>query len=276
MSENKMQNDRYAHVTDTSLETLRTPQERSVWAIKLLGHRFVRYLLSGAINPDKIIPSPKMFDLKKTYDGHTIFSQALEMEYYKVAGNYIRMNKNHPDFQAGLNLTDERTIQALRALVAPPIPKKNLYQTPAQRETAEDKRLLCVALMDIFLPKTIAYERGMRNETDFSAALKLGTEWKQLRPAYRILQGLENKSQEVILRELNLRDEETKKLLKEITSPHTSNKHHRILTAKLQQLLTSENFVEQVRGKRLAYQAREDFREHMEFYSDRESKRGGR
>ncbi len=276
MTENIEKNNQYAHVTAGSFWDLKTPQERSVWLIKLLGHQFISYLLHSSIDPDKIIPASTEFDLKTKYNGQTIFSEALRTGYYRVAGNYIRFNKKHPDFKAGLNLTNESTIRALQELVKPIPPKKNLYQTRAQRETAEDRRLLCVALMDIFPPKTIAYERGMRNETDFSAALKLGIKWKHLRPAYRVLQGLENKSQDVILHELNLKDAETKALLKEITSPRTSEKHHRILTAKLQQLLTPENFVKQVRNKQLSYQERLDMRENSRFYSEMDFKGGGR
>ena len=263
---NEIQNKKYDKITAHSFESLKTPQERSVWLIKLLGHRFLSCYLNSTDDPDEILPQPDKYDPATVFDGHTFFSQAVETGYFQLATNYIRLNKNHPDFKKGLNLTSEKTIKALEKLFSPDNLSSKKFLSQAQKKQIQDKQKLQGLLLDVLPPLAIARCMGMKNETTFSATLKLGEKWNNLRPTYHVLQNLENKPQHVILTELNLKDKETLTLLRKITSSKSDNKHHRILTAKLQQLLTPENFIEQVRGKRLSYQDDIERKNHLREY----------
>lgn len=258
MENHKTDLEKYAYI---QAETpLKTPQETSVWMIKLLSNMFVKYIVYNDVDPDKEKLNFRMADIKHKFDGDTIFSAALKTGYYEQAAHFIHAMKTHPDLKKALNLSDIKTIEALKQLFAP-TPPKNPYksrpstQIAAEKEKEHKKQKLKYVLTRVLSPLTIMREyMGHENETAFSAAVKLG----DMRSAYKALQGVQNTSQEEILKELNITDAETKTLLKNITHPHATHKHHRILTAKLQQILTQANFVEQIRDKRLSYQDRQN------------------
>lgn len=258
MENSKTDLEKYAYI---QAETpLKTPQETSVWMIKLLSNMFVKYIIYNDVDPDKEKLNFRMADIKHKFDGDTIFSAALKTGYYEQAAHFIHAMKTHPDLTASLNLSDIKTVEALKQLFNPP-PPKNPYksrtstQIAEEKETERKKQKLKYVLTRVLSPLTIMREyMGYENETAFSAAVKLG----DMRSAYKALQEVQNKSQDEILKALNLTDTKTKEQLKIITHPHASHSHHRILTAKLQQILTQANFVEQIRGKRLSYQDRQN------------------
>lgn len=255
MKDNQSNDEQHAHITAESFTTLKTPQERSIWAIKLLSGHFLSYIINNNIDPDKLPPKSSLFDFKTKFNGHTLFSCALSIDYYTVAKNYIVMNKKHPDFEQGLNLQHPETQKALKKLFTEEKKrKKPIYMGKIYKYQHADTQALRNILLNILSPITIAQQIGMTHETEFSAALKLGKQWHNMRPVYRILKKLSNKSQEDILTELNLTDPQTASTLKEITDSHNCHLQHRILTAKLQQILSPKNFVEKIRGKKLSYQ----------------------
>lgn len=257
MENHKADLEKYAYI---QAETpLKTPQEVSVWMTKLLSNMFVRYLIYNNIDPDKEKLNYRMADIKHKFAGDTIFSAALKTGYHEQAAHYIHAMKTHPDFKKSLNLSDKKTTEALKALFDTTPKKMPKVRTSTQiahdKETERQKQKLRYVLTRVLSPLTIMRDyMGKENETAFSAAIKLG----DTRSAYKALQQVQSSSQEEILKQLNLTDEETKTTLRNITHPHETHKHYRILTAKLQQILTQANFVEQVRGKTLSYQDRQN------------------
>ena len=257
MENHKADLEKYAYI---QVETpLKTPQEVSVWMTKLLSNMFVRYLVYNNIDPDKEKLNYRMADIKHKFAGDTIFSAALKTGYHEQAAHYIHAMKTHPDFKKSLNLSDTKTVEALKALFDATPKKMPKVRTSTQiahdKEAERQKQKLRYVLTRVLSPLTIMRDyMGKENETAFSAAIKLG----DTRSAYKALQQVRSSSQEEILKQLNLTDEETKTTLRNITHPHEAHKHYRILTAKLQQILTQANFVEQVRGKRLSYQDRQN------------------
>ncbi|MBO7257752.1 MAG: hypothetical protein J6V11_02305 [Alphaproteobacteria bacterium] len=257
MENHKADLEKYAYI---QAETpLKTPQEVSVWMTKLLSNMFVRYLVYNNIDPDKEKLNYRMADIKHKFAGDTIFSAALKTGYHEQAAHYIHAMKSHPDFKKSLNLSDTKTVEALKALFDATPKKMPKVRTATQiahdKEAERQKQKLRYVLTRVLSPLTIMRDyMGKENETAFSAAIKLG----DTRSAYKALQQVQSSSQEEILKQLNLTDEETKTTLRNITHPHETHKHYRILTAKLQQILTQANFVEQVRGKTLFYQDRQN------------------
>lgn len=245
---------------DIQAETaLKTPQEVSVWMIKLLSNMFVKYIVYNNIDPDKEKLNFRMADIKHTFCDDTIFSAALKTGYYEQAAHFIHAMKTHPDLKEALNLSDTKTVEALKQLfdlTPKKTPKvRTSSQITTEKETERNKQKLRYVLTRVLSPLIIMQDyMGKSNETAFSAAIKLG----DTRSAYKALQRVQSSSQEDILKELHLTDSETKSILKNITHPHATHTHHRILTAKLQQILTQANFVEQIRDKRLAYQDRQN------------------
>lgn len=253
MENNRSDLEKYAYI---QVETpLKTPQEISVWMIKLLSNMFVKYLVYNDVDPDKEKLNYRMADIKHKFFGDTIFSAAIKTGYFEQAAHFIHAMKTHPDLKESLNLSDPKTIDALKKLFDTTPQKTPKVRTTTQiaeeKETNRRKQKLRYVLTRVLSPLSIMRDyMGKENETEFSAAIKLG----DLRSAYKALQQIQSSSQAKILMQLNLTDPETKSTLKNITHPHATHPHHRILTAKLQQILTQQNFVEQVREKQLSYQ----------------------
>ncbi|MBR5130780.1 MAG: hypothetical protein IKV03_06125 [Alphaproteobacteria bacterium] len=245
--------EKYAYIkAETSLKT---PQEMTIWTIKMLSHMFFKYLVYNDVDLNKEKFNYRQMDISQTFDGNTIFSAALKTGYYEQAAHFIHAMKTHPELEKSLNLSDPQTIVELKKLFDMTPKKTKPVRTSTEiaeeKENERQKQKLRYVLTRVLSPLTIMSRyMNKENETAFSAAIKMGDS----RSAYKALQNLQHTSQENILKELNISDPEIKTLLKNITHPHTTNKHYRILTAKLQQILTQQNFVEQIRGKKLSYQ----------------------
>ncbi|MBR4926719.1 MAG: hypothetical protein IKY98_00155 [Alphaproteobacteria bacterium] len=239
---------KYAYVTSNYRPE--NKDERTVWHIKFLCNQFPTLFFK---NPSLDIETVDIYypelDIAKKFRGMTIFAHALDVGYYGQCIRFVNQMQGHPDFLTALDLDEPETIKALHRL----FDKKEEEKLPVFKRD-KNRQTLRNRLMAVLSPKYLAEKMlNTQNETNFSGALKLN----ELRAAYRALVQAERKkaSQEELLTQINVQDSGTLTLLKQITNPHSKDIRHRLLTAKLQQLLTPQNFIEQVRGKKQDYRS---------------------
>lgn len=241
--------EKYAHIG--SNYDPKNKEEKTIWCIKFLCNQFpTLFLRNPNLDIDAVPIDFFALDITKKYRGMTIFSHTLDAGYYNQCIRFIDQMKYHPDFLTALDFDENLTKQALHHL----FDKREEEKTPVFKRDMS-RPMLRRKMMHVLSAKYVAEKMmNLTGETNFSGALKLG----ELREAYRILMREEQarSTQEALLSQINVKDTATLTLLKQITDPHSKNLHHRLLTAKLQQLLTPQNFIEQIRGKKQDYRSR--------------------
>ena len=240
--------EKYAHVTVDYHP--KNKEEKTVWYTKFLSNQFLTLFFKHPnLDIDVIDIDYGELDIVQKYRGLTVFAHTLDVGYYGQCLRFVNQMQNHPDFLTALDLDEPETIKALHRLFDKTEEEKlPFFKRDKNRQTLRNR------LMAVLSPKYLA-ERilNTQNETNFSGALKLN----ELREAYRALLRAERKgaTQTDLLEQINVQDVLTLTLLKQITDPHSKNMRHRLLTAKLQQLLTPQNFIEQIRGKKQDYRS---------------------
>ncbi len=240
--------EKYAHVTVDYCP--KNKEERTVWYAKFLSNQFpTLFFKHPNLDIDVVDIDYCELDIVQKYRGLTVFAHTLDVGYYGQCARFIDQMQNHVNFLTALDLDEPLTQKALQRLFDKTQEEKlPPFKRDKTRSTLRHK------LMRILSAKVVAETiLGTTNETNFSGALKLN----ELREAYRALLQSEQAgvTQADLLKQINVSDRATMAVLYHITNPHSKDIRHRLLTAKLQQLLTPQNFIEQIRGKKQDYRS---------------------